>query len=395
MKHFKVILIIVILLDLVGLHAFAQKDNPTEKPKYTVYSKNKYKQNPKHTWSWFSRKRYYSIGGGFNAMNYFGDITPQSSFSSFDVKFTRMNFGLYVQRRLYPGVTGRVAFSYGRVKGSDEESVSPDKANWERNQFRYIRNLSFRNDIFELSAVGLFDLVKNRGVFYQRPKRIVPYLVAGIAVLYHNPKAIAPQQDQLGNPIAESGEWVPLQPLGTEGQGRDPYFKYNREVNDTISWGGGTTYSKIQIAFPLGFGLRYKLSSRWDISFEVAYRFLLTDYLDDVSKKYVDLGVFGDDNLARAMSDRSRENGRAESVRAIVTDGVRENTLINQQYVGVDGRTYTTFVGFGNDQYVDNIRGNASDRDTYIVTGFHVSYIMPGQVRCPEPFKKIFRRHRL
>ncbi len=395
MKHLKIILVIVTLLDLVSLDIFAQKDNPTQTPKYTVYSKNKYKQNPKHTWSWFSRKRYYSIGGGINAMNYFGDITPQSSFTSFDVKFTRMNFGLYVQRRLYPGVTGRVAFSYGRIKGSDEESVKPGGNNWDRNQYRYIRNLSFRNDIFELSGVGLFDLVKNRGVFYQRPKRIIPYLLAGVAVFYQNPKAIAPQQDQLGNQLAEAGEWVNLQPLGTEGQGYDGYARYNVQVNDTVNWGGGNRYSKIQIAFPLGFGLRYKLSSRWDISFEVAYRFLLTDYLDDVSKSYVDLGVFGDNNLARAMSDRSLENGRVDNLREVVTNGVRESVLVPYSYVGVDGRQYTTLTGFGNDQYVDNIRGNRTDRDTYIVTGFHVSYIMPGQVRCPEPFKKIFRRHRL
>lgn len=390
MKHLKIILTVLSLFSLGSFEAVAQKDNPTKTPKYTVYSKNKYKQNPKHTWSWFSRKRYYSIGGGINAMNYFGDITPQPSFTSLDIQFTRINFGLYVQRRLYPGITGRIAVSYGRVQGSDEGSVSPDKRNWEQNQFRYIRNLSFRNDLWELSAVGLFDLVKNRGVFYQRPKRIIPYFVAGVAVFYNNPKAIAPEQDQLGNQLPEAGSWVALQPLGTEGQGRPSYDIYNRQVGDSIIIGGGSKYSKVQIAFPLGFGLRYKLSSRWDVSFEFSYRFLVTDYLDDVSRKYVDLGVFGEDNLARAMSDRSREGGRAPAVRQLLTFD-----LGDYNYVGRDGRPYSTFTGFGNDEYIDNIRGNRTDRDTYLVTGFHVSYIMPGQVRCPEPFKKIFRRHRL
>ncbi len=390
MKYSKVLLFIISLLLLVADFSFAQKDNPTEKPKYTVYSKNKYKQNPKHTWSWFNRKRYYSAGLSINAMNYFGDITPQPSFTSLDIKFTRINFSGYIQRRLYPGITGRLAFSYGRVKGEDA-SVSPAKPRWEHNQFRYIRNLSFRNDLYELSAIGLFDFVKNRGVFYSRPKRVIPYLTAGLAVFYHNPEAIAPAQDQLGNPLAEAGEWVKLQPLGTEGQGYEPYTRYNIQVNDTLTYGGGRKYSKVQVAFPLGFGLRYKLSSRWDVAFEVSYRFTLTDYLDDVSRSYVDLGIFGDNNLARAMSDRSREGGRAAAVRSVITG----DFLGDYRYVGVDGRTYTTFTGFGNDQYIDNIRGNVTDRDVYIVTGFHISYIMPGQVRCPEPFKKIFRRHRL
>ncbi|MCU0389810.1 MAG: hypothetical protein MUE81_01700 [Thermoflexibacter sp.] len=392
MKYLKILFFTTTLCVLASDFSFAQKDNPTQKPKYTVYSKNKYKQNPKHTWSWFSRKRYYSVGLGINAMNYFGDITPQPSFTSLDIKFTRINFSAYVQRRLYPGVTGRLAFSYGRIKGEDA-SVTPDRPRWEHNQFRYIRNLSFRSDLYELSAIGVFDFTKNRGVFYQRPKRVIPYITAGVAVFYHNPEAVAPSEDQLGNPLAEAGEWVKLQPLGTEGQGYDSYTKNYRLTADTLSvtYAGGRRYSKVQIAFPLGFGLRYKLSSRWDIAFEVSYRFTLTDYLDDVSKSYVDLGVFGDNNLARAMSDRSREGGRAGAVRSILTG----DFLGDYTYTGIDGRRYTTFTGFGNDQYIDNIRGNVTDRDVYIVTGFHVSYIMPGQVRCPEPFKRIFRRHRL
>ncbi len=43
-----------------------------------------------------------------------------------------------------------------------------------------------------------------------------------------------------------------------------------------------------------------------DLWADIGFRYTFTDYLDDVSENYVDLGVF-DNNLARAMSYRSNE----------------------------------------------------------------------------------------
>ena len=58
--------------------------------------------------------------------------------------------------------------------------------------------------------------------------------------------------------------------------------------------------------------MRAQLNKRWDFEFEVGYRYLFTDYIDDVSGLYVDLGAL-DSPLARAMSDRSREQVAADS----------------------------------------------------------------------------------
>jgi hypothetical protein len=327
----------------------------------------KFKQNPKHTWSWFNRKKYWSVGASINVMNYFGDIVPQPYFTSMDLGYTRPNFAIHAQKRYRPNFSIRYSLSWGRVKGDDTTNIGPDKPRWEHNQFRYIRNLRFRNDILELSAVGVWDLVGNRGTFYQRPKRVIPYLVGGLAVFRHNPKARSPE--------SFGGDWVALQPLGTEGQG------YAEEY--------GKKYSRWQIAIPMGFGMRYRISTRWDLAFEVSYRKLFTDYIDDVSRNYVDLGIFGDNDLARAMSDRSLEGGRRIDQLGLT---FKPNFYT---YVGADGRVYRTLEGFGNEQYEDNIRGNYRDKDMLIIAGLHLMYIIPGQVRCPEPFKKRFRRHRL
>lgn len=346
-------------------------------------------------WVWFKRKQYLSIGASLNAMNYFGDITPSQSFTSLDIRYTRPSISIYVQKRFKPHLTGRLMFTYGRISG-DDETADPKDGN---NQFRFVRNLHFRNDIFELSAMGLLDFIGNRGVFYQRPSKVIPYLSFGVAALYHNPQAIAPNTDQLGQPTNSGGEWVDLQPLGTEGQGRGKDGAFDSK------------YSRFQIAFPVGLGIRYKINSRMDIGLEIAYRFTLTDFLDDASGVYTDLAVFGENNpannLARAMHDRSGEGGlkRIENIleSRIATPNVwytaanaakREEYLVSKGITN-DGKYYPTYYGYGNPTFEDNIRGNRTDRDVYITTAFTFTYIMPGQVRCPEPFKKRFRRHRL
>ncbi len=354
-------LTLTLVLGLTSQMANAQLFERRENPKF--------KQNPKHKWSWFNRKKYWSVGIGLNAMNYFGDITPQPDFTSLELGYTRPNISLYAVQRLFPGVSVRYQFSWGRIKGSDMASASPDGRRWEEfNQFRYIRNASFRSDIMELGVLGMFDLVKNRGVFYQRPKKVIPYLVAGVTFFRHNPKAL--------NPLVEGDEWVALQPLGTEGQGREGYK---------------SRYSRWQFALPLGVGLRYKISQRWDIAFDITYRYTLTDYMDDVSGKYADPGIFADDNLARALHDRSREGG----YQRLIDGGVTYLPPLEGYLSPTDGNVYVTYLGFGNDANIDNIRGNSRDRDVLIMTGLHLSYIIPGQVRCPEPFKRKFRRHRL
>ena len=72
-----------------------------------------------------------------------------------------------------------------------------------------------------------------------------------------------------------------LQPLSTEGQGLKEYP-------------GRKKYSLTQFCLPVGGGWKWNINENWDISYELGFRILFTDYLDDVSKTYVNLNVLAD-----------------------------------------------------------------------------------------------------
>lgn len=285
-------------------------------------------------------------------MNYFGDIVPAPSFTSFRAKSTRPSVGITYTRRLYPRVSIRGGFQWGRIMGDDALSASEDEA---ENAGRFRRNLSFRNDIKEFSAVAIVDLFENRRPFHFRPG-FVPYAFAGLAVFHHNPKAY---YENGSRGLAAEDDiptgWYALQPLGTEGQ---------------YAEGGNypSPYSRIQIAIPFGVGIRYRVDRLWDLSLEVSWRKTFTDYLDDASTSFAnkqDILNGGGENpkAAAILSDRSAESGYST-----VPDP--------------SGTPYDRVPGYGTSD--DTWRGNSSDLDWYITTNLSVNYILQQRIRRPK-----------
>jgi hypothetical protein len=295
----------------------------------------------------FKDKAYNSIGLSLNAFNYFGDLSPSPKRLSTDVGLTKPAIGISFIHRFGPRYQLVGSFMYGGIRGSDNESA--DRGDNQNGIYRYNRNLSFRNRLKELSVVAQVDLYQNKATYISRVTW-TPYVYAGVAVFHHNPQAQAPEFDAAGNPTGKKGEWVDLQPLGTEGQHAD---LQPGDVNYGIE-----PYKLIQIAIPMGIGARFKLNQVMDFSVEFGFRYTFTDYLDDVSGHYVDLGVFGDDVLARAMSHRSTE---------VVAS--------NHSYVGRDGQTYNVVAGYGF-EHPDNMRGSKNDKDIYTVTTFRLTRII-------------------
>ena len=294
-------------------------------------------------------KRYVSAAFTLNALNYYGDLAPTPSKFSTDVSFTRPAMGISVSQRLGPRYTLLAGFMYGTLRGSDFSSADEnDQAN---GKFRYYRNLSFRNRIKELSVVACFDLYENQHTYLSRVKW-TPFAFGGLAVFHHNPQAIAPLNGLDNQPLPEAGEWVSLQKLGTEGQ------YANLEPTD-VNY-GIKPYKLIQLAIPIGIGVRFKVHDVVDFSAELGFRYLFSDYIDDVSRNYVDLGVF-DSELARALSYRSNEVTRPDIARKPVT--------------ARNGVTYDVIEGYGH-EYPTNIRGKKENNDIYMVTTVRLSYIV-------------------
>jgi hypothetical protein len=92
--------------------------------------------------------------------------------------------------------------------------------------------------------------------------------------------------------------WYKLQPLRTEGEGMSEYPN-------------SKPYKLTQMNIPYGGGVKYFVSERVNFSVELLYRKTFTDYIDDVSKQYVNPNDFAkymsasDAALATQLSDKT------------------------------------------------------------------------------------------
>lgn len=312
-----------------------------------------YKGNAKAVF--FNHGRYQWVGFGISSFNYYGDLSPSPGRISTDISFTRPGLSFSYARRIIPHITLMASFQYGTVSGSDSQSANKDDLT--NGIYRYQRNLSFRNRIKELTILATFDLDKN---LYFNERRIVnPYLLIGIGVMHHNPQGKIPTTDLHGNAFPNAGEWTDLRPLGTEGQYAD---LSESDVNFGIK-----PYDLIVPVVPAGAGVRIQLNERWDLNTEFSIRYVFSDYLDDVSRNYVDLGKL-DSELARALSYRSNE---IESPTTTYTSPAND-------------QAYSVLAGYGA-EHPDNKRGNKNDNDMYSTFTLRIShYISRSHVRSPR-----------
>ena len=138
-------------------------------------------------------------------------------------------------------------------------SIDADDRNSD-NSVRLDRGLHFRSQIQELSSQIEFNFLpfETGSVLYNW----TPFIFGGISLYNFNPQA-----------ENSNGQWVDLQPLGTEGQGTTAYPDRKK-------------YSRTQIALPMGGGVKYTLNDRLNLMLSFSGRKTYTDYLDDVSTTY-------------------------------------------------------------------------------------------------------------
>ena len=102
--------------------------------------------------------------------------------------------------------------------------------------------------------------------------KLRPYALIGVGIFHFNPKGSI--TDAAGNKT-----WHELRPLRLEGQGMTEYPE-------------SKPYKLTQMNIPIGAGIKYFASERINLSTELLYRKTFTDYIDDVSKNYIDPNNF-------------------------------------------------------------------------------------------------------
>lgn len=210
---------------------------------------------------------YMDYGVSIGASNYLGDIggkeqTRRDFVADMKFQHTRWTVGGFFRYRFAPQFAAKLNLNYVRLNADDANSTNP---------YRRGRNLSFRNNMFELTANGELYIYKVNDVGrtgrYRTDFNL--YLFGGAGLFYSNP------QGEL------NGTWYNLQPLQTE----------------------GVAYKKLNFVIPAGLGFYYTMNRKYRLGMEVGWRTTFTDYIDDISTEY----ITHTDNLTASLANKNNQ----------------------------------------------------------------------------------------
>ncbi len=216
-------------------------------------------------------QEHHEIGVTFGAANYFGDLQPKL-FPSYGYEPMA---GIVYKYFMSPRVGIRLGASYTNLTAADSLSNIPVNQQ---------RNLSFSTRLFEVHAALELNLLPIEIMDH----KVTPYIFGGISAFYFDPYA-----------DDAAGDKVYLRPLSTEGEGL-PMYPDRKQ------------YSLVNMAFPFGGGMKFFIGHRIMLTGELGFRYTNTDYLDDVSKSYVNLDTLQayKGTIAKQMSYRGNTTAK-------------------------------------------------------------------------------------
>lgn len=221
--------------------------------------------------------KYSELGLIGGVSYYIGDLNPNKQFF-----MPRLAGGIIYRYSPNRRFTWRISGLIGSIQAEDAKS---------KNEYQISRNLSFRSQIIEAAGIIEFNFFNYEVGNPNTPA--TPFIFGGLALFRYNPKAEL------------DGQWIALQPIGTEGQGSTVYSDRK-------------PYSLITGSFPFGVGFKAHAFGRLGLSVEWGMRRSFSDYIDDVSKTYADPDVVFAANgpVGTQLSDRSLVNpGKANTGR--------------------------------------------------------------------------------
>lgn len=236
----------------------------------------------------------FEVGLGIGPSFFLGDLggsegKGKTFIKDVDMPLTKLMKGIYIN--VYPAewLGFRFAGNIGYLEGDDAQA--PNKGGAER--FRLYRNLKFRSNLWDAYA----GLEVYPTVFLEQydglQGKLRPYAFVGVGAFHFNPQ---------GEYTASNGSktWVDLKPLKLEGQGMSEYPDRKE-------------YALTQLMIPMGGGIKYYVKETFYIGFEILHRKTFTDYIDDVSTKYIDPRYF-DAYLPATQAAQARQLAFREQI---------------------------------------------------------------------------------
>lgn len=215
----------------------------------------------------------FELGLGLGPLFFLGDLggnVGKGTYFVKDVNFpvTKFAKGLYLSYYPTEWLGFRLAGNFGALEGAD--SLVRDYGSDE--VARLNRNLSFRTKLAEAYvAAEIYPTV-----FFEQYEglkgKVRPYGVVGVGMFKFRP------QTQYFAPNG-TRRWVDLEPLQIEGQGMTEYPDRPR-------------YKLTQMEVPVGGGVKWYLKENMYLGFELLHRTTFTDYVDDLSKDYIDANLY-------------------------------------------------------------------------------------------------------
>ena len=199
---------------------------------------------------------------------FMGDVGAHSN--EYIILNSKPTFGLQFKRNLNYHFGLGISVNRGELYANDTHSSD---------MFELKRNLNFKSKITEFGLILEFNF--RPYMSRDSEHNWSPFIFAGVKKFFFNPQA---QYDD--------GNWYDLRAIGTEGQGSD--FYPNKSLYDLDG-----------ICIPFGFGYKINVYDIWTLNFNVSWRITFTDYIDDVSNKYIDASTL--DEFDANLADQSEQ----------------------------------------------------------------------------------------
>jgi opacity protein-like surface antigen len=229
-----------------------------------------------------SHAQNWHVSGRVGFSNYQGDLQDRPLV----LPSAKLTGSIGLRYDISAHVTARAFFTLSTLKAGDALNRSTELRK---------RNLDFHTRLLD------FEFGAQYNIFSLNNKWWTPYVFAGAGFFNFKPAT-----------LTNAGDKVYLQPLSTEGQGF---------IN------GRNPYSLWQFMIPFGLGAEYAITEDLRVGLEFGYRATFTDYLDDVSKGYVDVNTLRENRGEQAVDLAYRGEGSYPS-----PDTRRGNPTNNDAY---------------------------------------------------------------